>query len=709
MRWRDAGTLTWGGGILLASLLGPGGLGAFVGEAPSPVPSPDSVSIAEAVADRDGDHVPDRLGDTVTVVGRAAVESGVLFEDRLAVFLQDSTGGVRVYTAELEDPVRRGDRVLATGTVDHYRGQSQIDVHRYRVLPGSPEEPSPVPVPEPTTAVLENREGELVRISGEVVGRGINEGGEYLEVVSHGGAVDIDVFSADWRRRPLDLGAFAFGEEVEVVGLAGQYDSTAPYTSGYQLYPRTDGDLRPAPVLWGLSRTELTWAGGGFLLLLVGAAAGWSVRLKRQRDRFAERYERLFEQNLAGVFRTTVSGEILDCNPALAEMYGFESTEALLAARAWDLYRDLGDREEYLRALREEGGVEDYLLRHRTQQGEELWMLCNARLVDEGTGDQRQIVGTVMDLTDRVRAERQQEAAEERYRALFEENVAGAFLARPDGTLREVNPATADMLGHDAPSDLEGRDVRDLCERPERQEELAKKLDREGSLKNEKIALTSRSGETVWVLVNSFVVDDPETGDPVNIGTMTEITEHVEEERELEELANHDPLTGLPNRRFLEEAVPRVLARAVREHDHVGIVYLDLNDFKAINDERGHAAGDAVLEAVAGRLADAAREADLVGRVGGDEFVAVLPGLDSRDDALTAARRQASDAFEAPLELDGERFSLSAKLGVAVCPEDGTEFDALVAKADHAMYEASRGESTVESWEERSGEGGEAG
>lgn len=659
----------------------------------------DTVPIADVVTDRDGDRVPDRLGDTVTVVGRATVASGVLFEDRLVVYVQDSTAGIRLYSPALADPVRRGDRVRATGTVDHYRGQSQIAVHDYRVRPVGSGPPPPAELRYPTGVALESREGQLVRVTGEIVGRGANVGGQYLELLPPGGDRQIEVFSADWRQRPLDLGAFGFGGRVEVVGVAGQYDSTAPYTSGYQIYPRTNDDLQRAPVLLGLDRSELTWAGGGLLLLLLGTGGGWVFRLRRKSERSAERYERLFEQNQAGVFRTTVSGEILDGNAALAEMYGFDSPEEMRGARAWDLYRDLSDREQYLRDLREQGEVEDYLLRCRTRDGERRWMLCNARLVGEEDGEEREVVGTVIDLTERVRAERQQEAAEERYRALFEENVAGAFLARPDGTLLEVNPATAEMLGFDSPAELEGRDVREVCERPRRQEELARKLDREGSLKNEEIALQRRDGESVWVLVNSFVVDDPETGDPLNIGTMTEITEHVEEERELEELANHDPLTGLPNRRFLEESVPRMLARAEREDEPVGVVYLDLNDFKEVNDERGHAAGDAVLEVVADRLEESARDADLVGRVGGDEFVLVLPGLDAREDALRAAYRQASAAFEQPLEVEDETFSITAKLGVAVCPDDGTDFDDLLEKADRAMYRAADGEGPVAGWE----------
>ncbi|MFW6193258.1 MAG: diguanylate cyclase [Gemmatimonadota bacterium] len=432
--------------------------------------------------------------------------------------------------------------------------------------------------------------------------------------------------------------------------------------------------------------------------LLVGVGL-WAWRTRRRLADLTERHRYLFERNQACVFRSTVGGELLDANPAAARMYGYDSVDQLARARAADLYPDPSDRAAYLRRLERDGEVDDYLHHHLTREGEDLWVLENATLIETGDGD-RQIVGTVVDLTERVQAERRQEAAEERYRALFEQNVAGAFRSEPGGTLLEVNAAFARMLGYDAPDQLEGRDARELYADPGRREDLMDLLDRNGSLQNEEIALRSRDGETVWVLENSFVAEDPETGRPVNIGTATEITEHVREERELEALAHRDPLTGVPNRRFLDEAVPRTLSRSLRDGDAVGLVYVDLDDFKEINDRWGHAAGDAVLRAVGTRLQASVREGDLVGRIGGDEFVVALAGLKGKEDALATTRRVARRAFSSPVEAAGRTHDVSGKLGVACCPEDGVEFEILLQRADRAMYRAARSGRSVAAYDE---------
>jgi len=438
----------------------------------------------------------------------------------------------------------------------------------------------------------------------------------------------------------------------------------------------------------GLADRPLLYAAVGLLVLAVLLAA-WAFRSWRALAELRERYRVLFDRNQAGVFRATVEGEILEVNAALAGIYGYDSVEEMRRERAWDLYPKLSDREEYLRRLEAEGTVENHIHHHRTRDGEDLWLLERASLVETKDGE-RHIVGTLVDVSPRMAEERRREAVEERYRALFEQNVAGAFRSTPGGRILEVNAAFAEMLGHASAEELEGRNARELYASPERRAARVARLEREGRLHNERLALRGAGGEVVWVIENSFLTRDPETGEPVNVGTVTEITDQVRQERELEALAHRDPLTGVPNRRFLEEAVPRALARAGREGDSVGIVYLDLNDFKEINDRWGHDFGDLVLREVARRIRNAVRDADYLGRIGGDEFVVVLAGLEGREDALRASRRLFEAAFGEPVDAGGISFSMTAKLGVAVFPEDGPGFRELLTRADRAMYRAAR-------------------
>lgn len=120
----------------------------------------------------------------------------------------------------------------------------------------------------------------------------------------------------------------------------------------------------------------------------------------------------------------------------------------------------------------------------------------------------------------------------------------------------------------------------------------------------------------------------------------------------------------------------------------LGLIYLDLTRFKAINDRYGHAAGDAVLVEAARRLKVAARESDVVGRVGGDEFVILLPDVEDLEAVVTAARRMKTKLEEAPVELEDARTAVRTEVGVSLYPEHGSELDELLRAADQAMYRA---------------------
>ncbi len=661
-----------------------------------PLSPDDATPIAEAFADADGDFVVDRLGDTVTVAGRATIATGVLHTTRFATYLQDGTDGVRTFADRMDQSVEAGDRVVARGVVDQYRGQNELDVLEYRVVERGGPVPAPTRLEAPDAADLEAHEGELVTLEGMVTGRGENEGGRYVRMLPSDGERPVELFAAQWRARPVDLAGLDAGDRIEVTGLLAQYDPEPPYNGDYQLDLRAQEDLRRTDLVLGLSPERRRTAGYGLLLLVVGGALVWGWRERRGRRSAGRRYRMLFDQNLAGVFHTTVDGEIVDCNPAWAHLYGYESPEAAREGRAWDHYVDLADREAYLEVLRREGEVRDYEHRHRTREGEEIRVLENARLVEDAGDGREHIVGTVVDLTERVEAEREQQAAEERYRLLFERNVAGAFRSTLDGTLLEVNRAFADMLGYGSPEEMEGRPATDLYADPERRDELMATLEDEGQLGNEELVLERQDGSPVWVLENSFLAEDPATGETVNIGTVTEITEQVEAERAMEELAHRDPLTGLPNRRQLEESVPRLLEQADRRGQSVAVVYIDLDGFKEVNDRWGHAVGDEVLQRVAHRLEECVREEDLPARIGGDEFVVVLPDQPSHEEACRSASRGAERCFRQPLEAEGRELSLSASVGVAVYPTDAEDFETLVNHADRAMYRASRNGSLVE-------------
>ncbi len=156
--------------------------------------------------------------------------------------------------------------------------------------------------------------------------------------------------------------------------------------------------------------------------------------------------------------------------------------------------------------------------------------------------------------------------------------------------------------------------------------------------------------------------------------------------------ALHDPLTGLPNRTLFENRLEHGLAQAKRHDRILAVMFLDLNDFKAINDTHGHDVGDAVLQSIADRLKEHARDDDTVSRFGGDEFLYLLTEIDSDQDAVSIAQKIA-DAIQLPCQLSVGALQLSASVGIAIFPKDGTSVSALIKSADTAMYKAKRGKS----------------
>ena len=157
--------------------------------------------------------------------------------------------------------------------------------------------------------------------------------------------------------------------------------------------------------------------------------------------------------------------------------------------------------------------------------------------------------------------------------------------------------------------------------------------------------------------------------------------------RRVEHLAYHDDLTGLPNRALLGRLLERSVSLARRHERTLAVFFLDLDRFKEINDSLGHEAGDQLLREVAERLESTLRESDTVARMGGDEFVVVLPELDAAEEAETVARK-ILQAMREPVDLLGQRFHVTASIGVSVYPRDGDDVETLMKHADIAMYEA---------------------
>jgi diguanylate cyclase (GGDEF)-like protein/PAS domain S-box-containing protein len=286
----------------------------------------------------------------------------------------------------------------------------------------------------------------------------------------------------------------------------------------------------------------------------------------------------------------------------------------------------------------------------------------------------------VRDTTGRQETEQAMWAAEQRFAAAFHEAPIAMLLIDPGGTVLDANPALGDLVAEN-PHDIVGRQSLRLVHQDDR--DGVRRLLRSVAEKDRASSplewrLEQPDGTIVWVQGSMA----PLPGEPkMLVMHLIDITDRRITEARLAHRALHDPLTGLPNRTLLLDRLAQAVRAAERDHGPgVTVLYLDLNDFKMVNDTYGHATGDQVLIEVARRLRAAVRPADTVARLGGDEYAVVAEALPPLDAALLAERLR--EALHLPI---GD-MSVAASVGIAHSSKAGLDADTLLRHADADMY-----------------------
>ena len=402
------------------------------------------------------------------------------------------------------------------------------------------------------------------------------------------------------------------------------------------------------------------------------------------------RYREIFERSPAGLFRTSIDGSILEANPQLARIMGYASAEALKQARTMiQVYADPSERARLVQRVLSEGGIDDYETRIVQQDGRQIWVSTSVRLL-RGDDGEVQFAGSVLDLSERRRAEEALQRSESKFRTLVEHSQVGVFISRGEH-YAYVNPRLCEMLGYPE-AELLTLGLTDLVAPeylPATEERL--RLVEQGTplLPDFESCYLCKDGSRIYVTVSLGPLEVD--GERHLTGTVRDITRHREAEHRLRFHATHDPLTGLPNRMLFQRRLDEVLRESHESGNHgYAVLFLDLDGFKLVNDSLGHAAGDRLLVVIGELLTRTLSEEALVARYGGDEFTILPHGHCDQARAVALAGR-ILDLFAAPFDIDSHQAFSGASLGIVLGHEDYSKPDQVLRDADTAMYRAKAG------------------
>lgn len=413
---------------------------------------------------------------------------------------------------------------------------------------------------------------------------------------------------------------------------------------------------------------------------------------QRQRDALeqAERtYRELFQNSVAGMFRSLPSGHIAAANDAFARILGYASANELIASgkKIGEFYADPSTRDSVLAQLAAGDSALTFEFEARRVDGSILLAEVRAQAIRDTDGALQWVEGSAQDISARRQAELALQESEARYRTLVEHSQAGVYLMLDD-RYSYVNQAFAAMFGY-TEQELTGADFRILVP-PESQAQQENRYEGRyvgGPAKgNYSVTLLRKDTSRIEVVVSAGTVH--RDGKRYTTGTIRDVTEHNRFQRELEHNASHDLLTGLPNRISFEQQLARTMSetRALVGHEYA-VLFLDLDGFKLVNDSLGHASGDQLLVQIADTLRSNLGGHCLVARYGGDEFTLLPHGACTPAHAEQLAQRVLT-LLAGSFEIDGHRIFSGASVGVVLGHPDYQTPNQILRDADTAMYRA---------------------
>ena len=407
-----------------------------------------------------------------------------------------------------------------------------------------------------------------------------------------------------------------------------------------------------------------------------------------------------------GVILRDAAGRVQSYNNAAAELLGLTPDEMDRwqtddgRLRYFDENGDLCPHHHlpFVRALTS-GKHKTGTLGIERPDGSRRWLWINAKpFFDDESGELRGVVSTLADTTLSREHEEQRRLA----LTVFRNSAEAIIVTDAEERILSVNQAFTEVTGY-AAEDVIGKTPRLLgsgTHGREFYEAMWRDLRILGVWKGE-IQDRRKDGSLYPASLSISTVRDSNGRITHYVAVFSDITERKASEARIAYLAQHDALTGLPNRALLQDRLDQALAHATRQGKRIALMFLDLDRFKTINDSLGHLTGDKLLQGVAGRLRQCVRETDTVSRQGGDEFIIVLTGIDLPDEAGRVAAK-ILDQLDPAFEVDGQQLRTSFSIGIALFPEDGASPESLMKNADTAMYHAKEsGRNTYRFFDER--------
>jgi len=407
------------------------------------------------------------------------------------------------------------------------------------------------------------------------------------------------------------------------------------------------------------------------------------ISRKEAELRQAVNFSNTLLDSLPGIFfRLDGEGRLAGWNESLATMLGPEA----LARAQQDVMAIIHEADRHTIADKIREGFEQALAeaegRLLLKDGSTPWFRFVARTLS--IGGQIYLLGTGIDITEQKDNEVRLKLAA----SVFTHAREGIMITDADGNIVDVNDTFTRITGYSR-AEAVGQNPRILKSGRQTRDHYTamwRSLLEDGYWVGE--AWNRRKdGEVYAELLTVGAVRDTENNVLNYVALFTDITPMKEQQQQLERIAHFDALTGLPNRVLLADRLQQALAHNQRRKLSLAVVYLDLDGFKAVNDNHGHDVGDELLITVSHRMRTALREGDTLARIGGDEFVAVLADLDRPDDCEPLLERLMQAAAE-PVRVGDARLQVSASIGFALSPQQGLDADLLLRQADQAMYQA---------------------